>query len=1364
MIAHRLSGLPWVLVCVLAVSCGDSSGPDDGDWVETVLSGVVYLDGPVRDATVEVYGLRGAQRGLLFGSATCANDGSYTLELGSKYSDLLVEVCGSDFCLTRLLPGVEPGQKIGGVAVTPITSLATSLALWLTGSEAQNLESAWALAQELVYAHFGGQEHGSLVPMPLEDAEGDPSPEVVAGLLIAGLASQARAMKSTASLGEYLGLLADDVRADGLFDGRGGAGRLALGAYVLDADTLRGDLARDLYNTLESRSDESGISPERLSDLLESIEQDESAIFPPTRSRSDWEPPEIAFLEPAAGQLVSGLQPVRLALSDEHPVVELRVTAPAGLDGVLAGLEWTGVLDTTGLDDGEQVLRVEALDRFRNLGQAELTVQVDNYGLLSGVVFKGPVAQATVSAYALDDAGQKGELLASGLTDETGAYSLRIDRFEGALLLEALQGAYLEEAVGTPVTFGQADRLAAVVPAYSSRFQGTVTLSPLTTWAAELFGWYVRQQHWDVGSAASRANQAISDHFGGLDVLGTLPADLTAEQPVCESLTERVRYGLYLAGLSQLAKRVSLDSGLTPGALVNAISLTGAIASDLQDGVFDGLGSSGRIAQGTYDLSSYTLRADLARAVLAWLSSDRNRCPLGASDFLERADELAMDVTDLFPPDEPPLPVDVGAPVISFESHIDNQPVSGDFDVVAIATDNDELAVFELVNPAGLGAFCEVVDPHVRRLTFHLDTTVQAQGRFPMLYRAVDRSGNATEAWLNLVVDNTPPDVTFESAGRVLPATAGSAVFRHGPGPGGGAGCGHPGRATGRSARRPVVQDLIAGRGRAGRRAGGGRSGRQPCKPRQALLHGPASACLRAGAGRVAVRPGRLPVRQLAGRRLQRGPGRPGADHRSGGFFRVGSDLRKNGRKARLRRSCGHRGQQPADLAPALFGQHLPAESAHSPGSPRLRRPGAFCLAAGLVPGWWAGNTFGAHLQRLGRRHFGLFADGPPAARSSGDRPGGKHLEYNLSVPDFADSRAARSQRGRRLRLPALGPAQPVGHGAGALRHRQPRPGRFSVLPEPELRGAVLPVRHPCRRPAAGARPDSQSVGRRGAFESAGRPVVPAGRGAPDIVEPAGAHLGGQLFEPVLERLLSGRRVVLRPGRGGCRHLLLHRGLRVEQSGHFVGRAGPADCGLAKGRSAGTQAGAGRGELSARAAFDLLPLHRLGAFGFDLPLAFEAGCVLRRQRAGDLPGSGAAGRLSGLLQPGANSADQLGHRGAGDVSGGAELGDGFSVRAPAALFAPGGSFGRRDGRLGRLDGVGPGPASGRGGQKPRAGLGPAGHARVCFLGRLSRSGAAHPISEGCPWSPVWAIRWPIWEEWETCSSRFESSRGAKFKP
>jgi len=197
---------------------------------------------------------------------------------------------------------------------------------------------------------------------------------------------------------------------------------------------------------------------------------------------------------------------------------------------------------------------------------------------VSGVVHKGPVQDASVSAYRVDGNG-RGSLLGSATTAEDGGFSIDYQDYSGPVWLEAINGSYRDEASGsnTPLT----TPLRAVVASTDD----PVTLSPLTDIAVRLMDSFT------VGEI-SRVNADVSALFftgdsgtATVSITGTRPLDLQDGDVVTGTgaTAEAVDYGLVLAGLSHYMVSNGVD-------LEGLLTLLASDAADLRlDQTVDGL-------------------------------------------------------------------------------------------------------------------------------------------------------------------------------------------------------------------------------------------------------------------------------------------------------------------------------------------------------------------------------------------------------------------------------------------------------------------------------------------------------------------------------------------------------------------------------------------------------------------------------------------------------------------------------------------------------------------------------------------------------------------------------------------------------
>jgi hypothetical protein len=593
-------------VLLAASSCGDANRKNT-DTKKTTISGHAYQLGLLNGDTIEARDYVGAVRGEVLGSAEVVN-GAWQIDVSPAYGDFLIEAEG----MVAFALGVELGQDNGPVVLTPISTLVVAYAHYLVrDGRHSDYEAARDYAQRLLYNHFGGTKALTVPTAPLRDEQTFLDEEMVLGILLSGLHLTAKSYQTTADVRDLTVVLADDIRADGKFDGRDDLGRLGLGSTSITGSTLRTDLSVGVRQFLASPDNGTHFTERHFEEILHAIETSEAEIFDGADAPADYGKPKVEILRPTNNATVPSMLAIEVRATDPEgnldtvEVVDrdLRLEQDAEDSSI-----YRGNLDTRGLG-ASLMIRVEATDKAGNTGYDEVTVNVVDTGMLSGVVFKGPLAQAEVKAYPYDPRGTLVEL-DSVSTNDGGVFSLDLGDYVGPLLLEVSGGQYTEEAYDHVVSLDRRDFLRAIVPDYSPETTYPVTVSPATTMAAELSDHLI-----DTNSLIQPADAAveglsiISNHFGNIDLLKTVPSTLSGQD--CYSLNESVRYALYIAGFSQLSKSISLSAGLQPGVVVTAMRLVMAVVDDLQDGVANGLRGAQSIVVEDYMLSSYTLRNDL---------------------------------------------------------------------------------------------------------------------------------------------------------------------------------------------------------------------------------------------------------------------------------------------------------------------------------------------------------------------------------------------------------------------------------------------------------------------------------------------------------------------------------------------------------------------------------------------------------------------------------------------------------------------------------------------------------------------------------------------------------------------------------
>lgn len=261
-------------------------------------------------------------------------------------------------------------------------------------------------------------------------------------------------------------------------------------------------------------------------------------------------------------------------------------------------------------------------------------------GKVAGLVVKGPIGSATVTAYPLDASMNRGQALGSAGTAQDGTFTLNLPPYNGALEIAAFGGTYSEEAVGVPVQLTH--ELTFIVPAYQSGASITTTLSPISSMVRGLAKAAMTRGS-TMNDAVSAAWTHLDNHFGGLDWRTVVPTSLTPSQKTTVTMSDSTVAGLILAGFSQAARTMAETSSLSPGTSITGATLAGAGADDASDGTLDGMSGAVALTQGSVTLTNNTFRRALGQAIVKFVGTSYNNTQLTAADVLTLANALAAD-------------------------------------------------------------------------------------------------------------------------------------------------------------------------------------------------------------------------------------------------------------------------------------------------------------------------------------------------------------------------------------------------------------------------------------------------------------------------------------------------------------------------------------------------------------------------------------------------------------------------------------------------------------------------------------------------------------------------------------------------
>ena len=391
-------------------------------------------------------------------------------------------------------------------------------------------------------------------------------------------------------------------------------------------------------------------------------------------------------------------------------------------------------------------------------------------GSISGTVIKGPVTGATVTAFAVDEAGRRAKKLGTAESAADGTFTVSVTGQSGPTLLCAAAGTFVDEATGGIVQLGEQGLCALVDNQELGAKTTGVALTPWTSLHAALTGCYLgasREQ--DFATASNRAQLRLNDFLAagvpGFQFRTTGVLDPTAG--LAPSLTPEAWHGLLIAGVSESARQISIASELDVGVRVTGATLTTELIRDVDDGncVLDGLAAGGsQLTQGNIALSANTLRGapqGLAQSLKRFVDGERNASGISSASLEGLTDALSTHVSEIFGGG---AEGDLDAPVVTIVEPVAG-PVAGRPGITVTATDASAVADVRFTAPEQLvGTGTKTCDqPTSCRLVGDLNTALFTEGPVTITAEASDEAGNTDSTSVTVVINNSIPTITVES-------------------------------------------------------------------------------------------------------------------------------------------------------------------------------------------------------------------------------------------------------------------------------------------------------------------------------------------------------------------------------------------------------------------------------------------------------------------------------------------------------------------------------------------------------------------------------------------------------------------------
>jgi hypothetical protein len=275
------NALALLALLALAACGGGGTSPSASGGV----IGGTGFKGPVSGATVTAYAVSGGSRGAQIGTTTTDPGGGFTLSIGSHTGPVMLQLSGGTYTdeatgspmnmvsgdvMTAILPTVAANATMSGIQITPLTSMAQTLAQNQAGGMTDaNIMSANAA----IGSYFLVSDILRVSPMnPLVAGSGSTATTDTMnyGMSIAAMSEYARSLGMTTSSAMVTALMNDS--SDGFMNGRMGQSPVMMGGMGMGTTMSPSAGTRDLAGAMSaftaSAQNRSGVTASMMQSLI----------------------------------------------------------------------------------------------------------------------------------------------------------------------------------------------------------------------------------------------------------------------------------------------------------------------------------------------------------------------------------------------------------------------------------------------------------------------------------------------------------------------------------------------------------------------------------------------------------------------------------------------------------------------------------------------------------------------------------------------------------------------------------------------------------------------------------------------------------------------------------------------------------------------------------------------------------------------------------------------------------------------------------------------------------------------------------------------------------------------------------------
>ena len=291
----RSTTFAFVMAIGLALTaCGGGGGGGSGSVtppppppVTGTVSGTA-VKGPVNGGTMTAYALSNGAMGAKIASATTNADGTFSLAMGSYAGPVMLQMTGGTYMdeatgatmqlmagdtMTALLPSMTAGQTLNGVQVTPLTSVAQTMAQHMSGGMTDANITA---ANTNVGKYFMVTDVLHDVPMnPLMSGSGNAATQdqINYGMALAAMSHYAQTQGMSSSSAMVTAMMNDAT--DGVMDGMMSGSAVMIGGMNMSMSLPSGagttGLATAMSAFANSGQNHSGVAASTVQTLMNQL-------------------------------------------------------------------------------------------------------------------------------------------------------------------------------------------------------------------------------------------------------------------------------------------------------------------------------------------------------------------------------------------------------------------------------------------------------------------------------------------------------------------------------------------------------------------------------------------------------------------------------------------------------------------------------------------------------------------------------------------------------------------------------------------------------------------------------------------------------------------------------------------------------------------------------------------------------------------------------------------------------------------------------------------------------------------------------------------------------------------------------------